>query len=257
MKRLFALLTILISFQLYSQEIVMFDTIKKLTLECSIDILPDGLGGREKYIIRKHSFRHIIVDERRFLNIDFKTRRFFNKGNKRLTSEGITHYFLSTQSPSYNIPLKNVDLKKVYQKAEKEKLLHLNPDILHKYLDSDTLKISISEFDSEYSRTRDKLINQVLDGTPFLIVLKIYKMSGDTEQYTYVGNIWNELKDKDAASFLLAYELYTNFKIFANQYDIGFILNENIENLILRYIAYCENTFDKEQETKRLKKLLK
>jgi hypothetical protein len=255
MKRFLVLITVSFSLQLYSQEIVMFDSIKKITLEFNIDRLPDGLGGSEKYILRKHLYRHICVDEKRIFNIDFKTRRLFKKGNKRLTIEGINHYLLCSQSISYNIPLKNLDLNKIYLKAKEEKQLNVNSDILHQYLDSDTLKIFISEFNTEYSKTRDNHVPMGLDGSPFRMLLKIYKSSGETEQFTFAGNIWDELKDRDVANFLLAYELYTKYEILACQHDIGFFLNENMENLILRYIAYRENTFDKEIEIKRLNKL--
>lgn len=125
-------------------------------------------------------------------------------------------------------------------------LYSLDYSNLIKYIGSnDSLKIEIKEFNTDYSKTMDA-ISSVIDGAPFWISLKLRFRNSDTLKYEYIGNLCNGVEDTRVDEFLIFYHIYKDFHLFKYSPMDKYFTKENLYKVILRYIAYKENSIDRQ-----------
>jgi len=267
MRNIIIIIFVLINFPIKAQDNSIFDTINKISWDCHITSLPTIIGSYETYTIKKRSFKHRYAEGRRNwkLHINYKKRKLFKIGSKESVIQGLDYYLRNRNNNSYTVNLNLIDKGILINKMKEKSYLNLTDSILNIYLNKDTLQIQFKEFNTEYSKVMDA-ITFVIDGAVFTVSLDLISNT-DTTEYEYYGNIFDDVKDTQVNDFLLYYDLKNKYKIFANLRIKDYFSDENFYNVILRYIAYKEGTFERiltdedrniqKQKNEDLEKLLK
>jgi len=226
-----------------SQELTVIDTIDKAEWSCEIISLPTVIFSYESYKMTHNTFKHKYAKGKRKWGINYKKRKLFKVGDKKTIIKGLDYFLHNKNNDFYCLALNTIDKQKFVEEMKKNDYLNLNESILNKYLILDTLKIQFQEFNTEYSKVTGVLWN-VIDGAEFTISLDLMK-NRDTTKYTYEGNLHDGVKDIQVNNFLLYYDLNKKYKVFANLRISDYFNDENYYNVILRYIAYKEGTFER------------
>lgn len=225
------------------QDVSLFDSISKVSWQCDIIALPTIIGSYESYEIRANTFKHKCVESKRIWKINYTKRKIHKKGNRKSTLTGLDYFLENYQRKTYSILMSEIDIARLRGMIEEKPYLNLNDSILNKYLILNKLEIKLDEFYTEYSKALDQLTS-VIDGAVFIISLDLID-GKDTTNYLYQGNYFDGVEDTQVKNFLLYYDLKYKYDIFSNLWINQYFTDENLYGIILRYIAYKENTFER------------
>ena len=232
----------------FSQKSKSLDSIQSFTWINSLAYLPSVHGESEIYKYKNGRIKHKYSKTKSVWRLRWNSKKLFTTTNKENVTDSYEMFLNMSAQKIFKIGLSEQDkdslIKMANQKNYLGNLTHsVEYNDLKKYIaDSDTIEIEIKEFNTEESKKWDEM-TVVIDGAPFLIHLEIVTQSEDTVRFEYRGNLVGGVKDTSVDEFLTFYSIYQNHKLFRYTPMSAYFGKENLYKLILRYIAYKENTY--------------